>query len=174
MGGPPERQIIREHTRRRARPEPHIPHRRWPRRVLVAANVPVAACLLSAGAVYGYVRYRIDSIRTVAAPHLTKTGPGARDSVGGLEPENILLIGNETRSGLTNPGEIAQLGSPQTYSGSLSDVIMILHLDPAKNTASILSIPRDLFLPMPPGNPVGPYQKIDAAPSTTGPRVPTT
>ena len=40
---------------------------------------------------------------------------------------------------------------------------MILHLDPAKDTASILSIPRDLFLPMPANSPVGPYQKIDAA-----------
>jgi LCP family protein required for cell wall assembly len=40
---------------------------------------------------------------------------------------------------------------------------MILHLDPATRTASILSIPRDLFLPMPAGSPVGPYQKIDAA-----------
>ncbi len=123
----------------------------------------VATCLVAAGAVYAYARYRIDSIRTVAAPHLTVTAPGAKDSAAGLEPENILLIGNETRAGLTNPTEIARYGSPQEFSGSLSDVIMILHLDPAKQTASILSIPRDLFLPMPPDSPVGPYQKIDAA-----------
>ena len=110
----------------------------------------VATCLVAAGAVYAYARYRIDSIRTVAAPHLTVTAPGAKDSAAGLEPENILLIGNETRAGLTNPTEIARYGSPQEFSGSLSDVIMILHLDPAKQTASILSIPRDLFLPMPP------------------------
>jgi LCP family protein required for cell wall assembly len=113
--------------------------------------------------VWGYVRYRLDSIRTIAAPHLTQTPSGAPDSAAGLPPENILLIGNQTRAGLTDPNEIAQLGSPQALSGSLSDVIMILHLDPAKETASILSIPRDLFVPMPPGSPVGPYQKIDAA-----------
>jgi LCP family protein required for cell wall assembly len=132
-----------------------IPERRWPRRLLVAANAAVAICLVSAGLVWGYVRFRIDSIRTLAAPHLTsQTENGS---------ENILLIGNETRAGLTNPTEIAQLGSPQEFSGSLSDVIMVLHLDPAKGTASILSIPRDLFVPMPAGSPVGPYQKIDAA-----------
>ncbi len=121
--------------------------------------------LLGAAAGYGYVRWRIDSIKTVAAPHLTRDPPAGKvaDSAGGLAPENILLIGNETRAGLTNPTQIAQLGSPQVYSGSLSDVIMILHLDPAKDTASILSIPRDLFVPMPPGSPVGAYQKIDAA-----------
>lgn len=126
----------------------------------MVVNGVVALSLLSAGSVWGYVRYRLDSIRTIAAPHLTpvKVAPKGQDTV-----ENILLIGNETRSGLTSQQEIAQLGSPQLYSGSLSDVIMILHLDPAKGQASILSIPRDLFLPMPAGSPVGPYQKIDAA-----------
>lgn len=116
--------------------------------------------LVSAGAVYGYVRWRLNSIRTIAAPHLTAT---SGSSGGALPVENILMIGNQTRAGLTNPKQIAQFGSPQLYSGSLSDVIMILHIDPAKHVASLLSIPRDLFLPMPPGSPVGAYQKIDAA-----------
>jgi LCP family protein required for cell wall assembly len=128
----------------------------------VSTNVIVALCLLIAGSVVAYARYRIDSIPTIPAPHLTQTVK-APDSRGGLNPENILLIGNETRAGLTNPQEIAALGSPQEYSGSLSDVIMILHLDPATHRASILSIPRDLFVPMPAGSPVGSYQKIDAA-----------
>jgi LCP family protein required for cell wall assembly len=128
----------------------------------VSANVIVALCILVAGSVVAYARYRIDSIPTLPAPHLTQTVK-APDSTGGLNPENILLIGNETRAGLTNPQEIAALGSPQEYSGSLSDVIMILHLDPATHRAAILSIPRDLFVPMPAGSPVGSYQKIDAA-----------
>jgi LCP family protein required for cell wall assembly len=121
--------------------------------MLVLANVGIALCLVSTGALWGYIRFRLDSIKTVGAAALTNGGDG----------ENILLIGNETRAGLTSPSQIAQLGSPSEYSGSLSDVIMILHLDPKKGTGSILSIPRDLFLPMPAGSPVGPYQKIDAA-----------
>lgn len=151
--------------------------RRWPRRLLIAVNIVVALCLLGVASAYGYVRWRLDSIHTVAAPHLTPVTTPASHSGGsskgsskgssgggsGLAPENILLIGNQTRAGLTNPTQIAQLGSPQVYSGSLSDVIMVLHLDPAKRTASILSIPRDLFLPMPAGSQVGGYQKIDAA-----------
>lgn len=123
----------------------------------------VAICLISAGAVWGYARYRLDSIRTQAAPHLTQDPKGGPDSADGLEPENILLIGNETRAGITNPNEIQAFGSPQQLSGSLSDVIMIAHLDPAHDSVSILSIPRDLFVPMPAGSPVGAYQKIDAA-----------
>ena len=119
--------------------------------------------LISSGAVWGYVHYRLDSIHTVAAPHLTKTVKVPAHSAAGLDPENILLIGNETRAGITNPAEIQQFGSPEQLSGSLSDVIMILHLDPKSDTASLLSIPRDLFVPMPAGSPVGPYEKIDAA-----------
>ena len=139
--------------------------------MLVAANVVVVLVLIATGAVWGYVRYRLDSIHTVAAPHLTKTVPVPADSASGLDPENILLIGNETRAGITNPAEIQEFGSPQQLSGSLSDVIMILHLDPKADTASILSIPRDLFVPMPAGSPVGPYEKIDAAlnDGTSGP-----
>ena len=139
-----------------------IPARRWPRRLLLAANVVVAFSLLASGAVYGYVRYRLDSIQTKAAPHLTKDQKGAKDRADGLAPENILLIGNQTRAGL-KPSEIAAMGNPDLLSGSLSDVIMIAHLDPARDSVSILSIPRDLFVPMPAGSPVGPYQKIDAA-----------
>jgi len=148
------------------------PFRRWPRRLLIATNILVLISLLAVGSAYGYVRWRLDSIRTIAAAHLSTVGQApteivhgkkVKDTADGLLPENILLIGNETRAGLTNPAEIAALGSPSLYSGSLSDVIMILHLDPLTDSASTLSIPRDLFLPMPAGSPVGPYQKIDAA-----------
>ena len=121
----------------------------------------VATCLVISGALYGYVRFKLDSIRTLSAPHLSKTVSGA-DGAGGLQPENILLIGNQSRADISR-SEAQNFGSPTALSGSLSDVIMILHLDPAKNTASLLSIPRDLFVPMPPGSPVGSYQKIDAA-----------
>jgi LCP family protein required for cell wall assembly len=133
---------------------------RWPRRILVAVNVVVAVLLLSSGLVYGYVRYRINAIHTLPAPHLV-TGDGTshvQDSAG-LAPENILLIGNETRLGQTE----VNFGNPALLTGSLSDVIMLVHLDPRTRSASILSIPRDLFAPMPAGSPVGPFQKIDAA-----------
>ncbi|MDQ6840359.1 MAG: LCP family protein [Actinomycetota bacterium] len=133
--------------------------RRWPRRLLVGVNVIVALCLVSTGTVYAYVQSKIGSIKVLAAPHLSKPAAGGADTSGGLSPENILLIGNQTRSGLGT----SVFGSPTDLAGSLSDVIMILHLDPSKGSASILSIPRDLFVPEPAGSPVGPYQKIDAA-----------
>jgi LCP family protein required for cell wall assembly len=121
------------------------------------------------GAAYGYVRYKISSIRTGPSSTETRTGcfvfcslllPKKETAHG--PPENILLIGNETRQGLTAQEQL-QFGSSLTYSGTLADIMMILHLDPATHTASILSIPRDLFAPMPANSPVGSYQKLDAA-----------
>ena len=131
----------------------------------------VFVALLAAASAYGYVRYQISSIRT--APFQVSTPEGcyvggcagrAPDSASysGLKSENILLIGNETRQGLT-PQEQLSYGSSIGHSGSLADIMLILHLDPANGTASILSIPRDLFSPMPANSQLGPYQKIDAA-----------
>ncbi len=125
----------------------------------------VLVCLLVMASAYGYVRYRLDSIHTAQGRDLTPTSAaqgGLPAGSGGLEPENILLIGNETRLGLT-PKQQAQFGSSLVYTGQLADIMMVLHLDPLHRTASLLSIPRDLFAPMPAGSPVGSYQKLDAA-----------
>ena len=134
--------------------------RRWPRRVLISVNVVVAATLVAAGFGYGYVRYRLGSIHTVAVKGLT---PDAKATARGLPPENVLLIGNQSRACLTTAAEKAQFGDPALLSGSLSDVIMVMHLDPKTRSGSVLSIPRDLFEAMPPATPSGPYEKIDAA-----------
>jgi LCP family protein required for cell wall assembly len=139
-----------------------IPARRWPRRILILANVLVAVSLVSAGLVYGYVRYRLSQLKTVKLPGLTATVRPAAGGSGGLPPMNILLVGSNTRTGL-DPGEAAQFGSATDVPGARSDVTMILRLDPAHNTASLLSIPRDLFVPLPPHSQAGSVGKIDAA-----------
>jgi LCP family protein required for cell wall assembly len=137
----------------------------------VLVNVFVLVCLIAVGSLYGYVRYELGRIATKPAgsetPEGGQVGGGTVprsivDAAAGLKPENILLIGNQTRQGLT-PYEQQLFGSSLTLSGTLADIIMVLHLDPAKDTASLLSIPRDLFVPMPAGSAVGSFQKIDAA-----------
>ena len=145
--------------RRRLRP---LTERRWPRRALIGANVLVASTLVLSGMAYGYVRYRIDSIHTVAVKSLT---PDGKATANGMAPENVLLIGNQSRACLANTqiGNPGQFGDPSQLSGSLSDVVMVMHLDPKTRAAGVLSIPRDLFEAMPSGTPSGPYEKIDSA-----------
>jgi LCP family protein required for cell wall assembly len=60
--------------------------------------------------------------------------------------ENILLVGSTTRCGLKTQNVAYGLCS-QGVTGVNSDVVMILHLNLTTNMVSILSIPRDLFVP---------------------------
>jgi LCP family protein required for cell wall assembly len=60
--------------------------------------------------------------------------------------ENILLVGSTDRCALSvqNPAYgLCQDG----VDGINSDILMVLHLNPNNGTVSILSIPRDLFIP---------------------------
>jgi LCP family protein required for cell wall assembly len=60
--------------------------------------------------------------------------------------ENVLLVGSTTRCGLKTQNAAYGLCS-QGVTGVNSDVVMILHLNLTTNKVSILSIPRDLFVP---------------------------
>ena len=118
-----------------------------------------------------YVSYRYSQIRKISLPGLVHAG---KDSAGPVEvvpltaagryhgpATTILLVGNNTRTGL-DPSDTQYFGSSSDVGGARSDVTMLLHLDPVKG-ATILSIPRDLFVPMPPHSMVGSVGKIDAA-----------
>lgn len=101
----------------------------------------VLALLLAASYIYGL--YRFSGIK--------------KQQVGGLVPakgnsENILLVGNSCRSCLNGKQAAAFGTASQAGNGGGSDVVMVLHLDPAKHLASIISIPRDTFLPIAGGN----------------------
>jgi LCP family protein required for cell wall assembly len=73
--------------------------------------------------------------------------------------ENILLVGSTTRCGLKVQNKAYGLCS-QGVTGVNSDVVMILHLNLTTNQVSILSLPRDLFVP---NARVDGANKIDAA-----------
>jgi LCP family protein required for cell wall assembly len=73
--------------------------------------------------------------------------------------ENILLVGDTSRCALKVQNPAYGLCS-QGVTGVNSDVVMILHLNPNVPSASILSIPRDLFVP---NSRTDGANKIDAA-----------
>jgi LCP family protein required for cell wall assembly len=120
----------------------YIPVRRWPRRLLIGVNVIVAMTLIAAGTVYGYVNWRFDQINRIVLPHLrgANAPPGA--------PMTILVIGSDSRAADTGT-DAKQFGSASTVGGQRSDTIMVVHVDPATTTATMMSIPRDLWVPIP-------------------------
>ncbi|MGH2814614.1 MAG: LCP family protein, partial [Actinomycetota bacterium] len=95
----------------------------------------LVAVLASAGLVCGY-RYADRLVRKGKRPvaGLTPVGSG--------RPMNILLVGSDSRTGLTR----RQLGRIQTVKvpGRRTDTIMVLHVSPRRDKAVMVSLPRDL------------------------------
>ncbi len=98
-----------------------------------------------------YVAYRNSQISRVTVKGITAVPPSG--------VENILLVGNNSRCAL-NGKQSDSFGTCSEVGGARSDVTMLLHLDPSRNSATILSIPRDLFVPVP-GSPAA--NRVDDA-----------
>ena len=98
--------------------------------------------VLIAGAAAGYGWYLNHEIHRIDLRNLTSAPVKGADA----GTENILMIGSTDRCALKVQNAAYGLCS-QGVNGVNSDVVMILHLNPANNSLSILSIPRDLFVP---------------------------
>jgi LCP family protein required for cell wall assembly len=97
----------------------------------LAAMVVLGVVALAAG--WGYTAFRFRQISSVHVP-----GLGTAPADGSL---NLLVVGSDTRQGLRDGG----FGDA---AGQRSDVIILVHLVPAARHAAVLSIPRDLYVPV--------------------------
>jgi polyisoprenyl-teichoic acid--peptidoglycan teichoic acid transferase len=102
------------------------------RRIAAALAALLVLGLLAAGG-WGYTAFRFRQIGSVHVPGLGKAP--ADGSV------NLLVVGSDTRQGLRQGG----FGDAP---GQRSDVIILVHLVPAARHAAVLSIPRDLYVPV--------------------------
>lgn len=95
----------------------------------------VAVIALLAGGGYLYTLWQLG--------HIQKINVAGEVRRVGNQPFNILEIGSDSRAGLS--GFIAAQTGASTgqAAGQRSDVIKIMHVDPAKGTITVLSIPRD-------------------------------
>jgi LCP family protein required for cell wall assembly len=107
------------------------------------------------GGAAGYTWYLNNKVKRIEVKGLTVAPTKGRD----MGTENILLVGSTSRCALSVQATVYGLCS-QGVDGVNSDVVMILHLNPSVPSVSILSIPRDLFVPN--ARAEGAY-KIDAA-----------
>jgi LCP family protein required for cell wall assembly len=83
----------------------------------------------------------------VASNTIAITNPdGSKVDVGPLTgPANILLVGTDTRTGQTGPG----MSAGDSEGAGHNDVTILIHLSPTSNSATALSIPRDLYVAQP-------------------------
>jgi len=121
------------------------------------AALVVVLVLAASGSVYGYLWYRLGQIKSIKCSACAVDVPGA--------PYNVLIVGSDSRAGDT--GAAAQaFGSASQVGGQRSDTIKILHVDPAADSARLLSIPRDTYVAlsdMPSGTGLATDNKINTA-----------
>ncbi len=103
------------------------------RRIAAALAALLVLGLVMAAGGWGYTAFRFGQISSVHVP-----GLGKAPSDGSI---NLLVVGSDTRQGLRDGG----FGEA---AGQRSDVIILVHLVPAARHAAVLSIPRDLYVPV--------------------------
>ena len=103
------------------------------RRVAAALAALLVLGLVMAAGGWGYTAFRFGQISSVHVP-----GLGKAPSDGSV---NLLVVGSDTRQGLRDGG----FGDA---AGQRSDVIIVVHLVPAARHAAVLSIPRDVYVPV--------------------------
>ena len=149
-GGTPPRQARR---RQRHASRGHSRSRRW----WIALGIAGTLMVLTLAGGAGYLYYLNSKMHHVEVGNLTSSATTGADA----GAQNILMIGSTSRCALKVQNAAYGLCSAGV-NGVNSDVIMILHLNPTTRAVSVLSIPRDLFLPNARSGPYGGY-KIDAA-----------
>jgi polyisoprenyl-teichoic acid--peptidoglycan teichoic acid transferase len=118
------------------------PRRSWKRRILIGFNCVLAVLLVAGVAAAGYVKWRFNEISKVNLQSVLGGG-----NSGSSQPMTVLLVGSDTRA-LDQSGDQKSFGNSAEVGGQRSDTIMLLHVDPKTEHAAILSLPRDLWVPI--------------------------
>jgi LCP family protein required for cell wall assembly len=105
------------------------------RRLLLALIVVLVVAVAGVGGGYGYARMRFDQIASVDVPSLVSQPPAGK-------PFNLLVVGSDTRQGLNDGSQFGQV------SGQRADVMILVRVLPGSHSARLLSIPRDLYVPI--------------------------
>ncbi len=115
------------------------------RRQLRLLNAIALACVIGAagaGGVVAATNQKADSVTKV--PELDKV---VVPKVTGWE--NYLLVGSDSREGADpDSPDYGGIGSADETGGKRSDTIMIMHVDHDEGRASLVSLPRDLWVPI--------------------------
>ena len=136
--------------------------RHWPKRLAITLVVLVVLAGGLTLGTYVYANYRYGQIKKIHFKHLTATpttAPGAP-----AQPFNLLLVGSDSRSFVTNTAQKQAFGTPTQQGGQRSDVTIVARFIPATKQVWLLSIPRDLWVTIPAGDPtVSGMNRINAA-----------
>ena len=127
------------------------PRRSGRQRAVLFALGTVFVVLVGALTVVGYGLVQLNSIDRYEDLEVDAAPAG--------EPENYLVVGSDTREG-------ASAEEAASVEGRRSDTIMVMRIDPQEESAAVLSLPRDLVIPI---SPSGEEARINSAYSSGTP-----
>ncbi|HEY7282162.1 MAG TPA: LCP family protein, partial [Actinomycetota bacterium] len=135
-------------------PAPTTPRRRRLPVAVFLVLTMLASLAIAGGSVYGISLYHEADHALDTVPTPMGTDRVSRQDVRSYVPKcgrnicNYLILGSDSRKGLSK-AEQEQYGSNKTVPGRRSDTIMLLHIDPSKDHATVVSFPRDLWVNIP-------------------------
>ena len=116
-----------------------LKQRRRRRRFIIGLTFFLSVTVTLMGSGYVYLQYRIGQIPRVDVPSLVERRPGRGHE---RAPRRLRQPGPAG-----GRADALQAGK-DAVGGQRSDTIMVLHIDPKQEQAAILSIPRDLYVPI--------------------------
>lgn len=128
-------------------------------KALIGVNIVLVIGCLAAAA--GLAYFRRSALEIVRVP-IADAGTGFAETASPTEPRNFLLVGVDDSEGL-DPDDPVLRGRDGTKN---TDTIMIMRVDPVLHKAMILSLPRDLWVAIPPAK--QPNGRINEALATGG------
>lgn len=114
--------------------------RRLLKRALVLVNVVLFVVLAALGGGYLYIRHQLNKI-----DRIDFSDPSVLESRDSGRPLTVLMVGSDSRDNLTG-AEAQRMGQAELAGEKRSDTMMLLRADPSTGKASILSIPRDVWV----------------------------
>jgi LCP family protein required for cell wall assembly len=114
--------------------------------IKITAASTAGVLVLLAGAAFYIVHHLLSKVDTVSLSGLKHRPPASKPDAEGHTPLNILVLGSQTRDGQT---EAVHVGNSSKNGTDLSDTAFLMHLSADRKWAEVISIPRDLFVPIP-------------------------
>jgi LCP family protein required for cell wall assembly len=111
-------------------------HRRWVRRVVIGINIVLGVTLIAALSAVGYALFLYSKLDRLSL------GLGGRSV---SQPINVLIVGSDSRQALSK-SDRKSFGT--SVGGQRSDTIMLAHLNPDTKSITLVSFPRDLWVPI--------------------------
>ncbi len=133
--------------------------RSWRQRLVLAVSGGLTVSLLGTAAGFGYAYSKYSRLARV------ELGSVLTERSVSTAAQNFLLVGVDSAASLADDDPAKQ--GRDDVNGLRSDTMMILRVDPAAERASLLSLPRDLWVPLASGG----NNRLNAAIQSGGPEI---